>query len=199
MPRPKQRTPALREHVLTVAITTLSDDGIAAFTVRRVAEAATTSPGTVYELFGDKAGLVREIYFEGFARLRNRLDELPETADPRADLHAAVHAFRDFGRDNVALADVMFSRPLADFDPGRAEREASVAVRKFFVWRVSRGIDAGLFAGNAIDLAHAVLALAQGLAIQERTGWLGSSRASADRRWKVATNALLDGFAPRDE
>ena len=63
MPRTKQRTPALREQLLVVALDTLDRDGVAGLTTRRVAERAATSTPAVYELFGDKAGLVREVFF----------------------------------------------------------------------------------------------------------------------------------------
>ena len=65
MPRPKQRTPELRDHVLHVALATLAADGVTGFTTRNVARQAQTSTPAVYELFGDKAGLVREVFFEG--------------------------------------------------------------------------------------------------------------------------------------
>ena len=68
MPRAKQRTPELRDRLLEVAIATLSEEGIARFTTRRVAERAGTSVPAVYELFDDKAGLVRAMFFKGFER-----------------------------------------------------------------------------------------------------------------------------------
>ena len=43
MPRPKQRTPELRDHVLTAAIELLARDGVAGFTARSVAREAQTS------------------------------------------------------------------------------------------------------------------------------------------------------------
>src|SRR4029077_11838885 len=55
MPRAKQRTPELRDRLLEAAIATLSEEGIARFTTRRVAERAGTSVPAVYELFDDKA------------------------------------------------------------------------------------------------------------------------------------------------
>ena len=64
MPRPKQRTPELRDQVLKVAISTLNEDGLSGFTTRRVAELAGTSVPAVYELFQDKPGLVRAVFFE---------------------------------------------------------------------------------------------------------------------------------------
>ncbi len=69
MPRAKQRTPELRDRLLEVAVATLNDEGVARLTTRRVAEQAGTSVPAVYELFDDKAGLVRAIFFEGFRML----------------------------------------------------------------------------------------------------------------------------------
>jgi len=196
MPRPKQRTPALRERVLRAAVETLAGDGIAGFTARRVAQDAATSVPAVYELFGDKAGLVREVFFEGFRQLRRRLDELSEGDDPRADLLAVVATFRTFVRENPVLAEIMFSRPFVDFDPGPEDRQATASVREFIVSRVRRAVEAGVIAGDPTDIAHVLLALAQGLAAQEAAGWLGTSAASVNRRWTLAFRAALDGLAP---
>src|SRR5277367_1339106 len=154
MPRAKQRTPELREHVLSVALATLAADGIAGFTTRRVAERARTSTPAVYELFGDKAGLIREVFFAGFRMLGGDFRALAETADPHADLLAAIGAFRDFARRNPVLAQLMFSRQLADFDPGPAEAAAGPAVREFLVGRVRRCTEAGLLHGDSTDIAH---------------------------------------------
>jgi hypothetical protein len=64
------------------------------------------------------------------------------------------------------------------------------------VERVRRCRQAGLFRGDDTDVAHVLLALVQGLSAQEGAGWLGTSRASRDRRWDLAIGALLDGLAP---
>ena len=196
MPRPKQRTPELRDHVLRVAVAMLARHGVAAFTTRRVAEEAATSPPAVYELFGDKAGLVREMFFEGFRLLRRRFERLAESADPRADVVAVVQALRVFVRENPVLAELMFSRPFKDFDPGPSGLEAGRGVREFVVGRVRRCIDAGILAGDATDVAHVLVSMTQGLAATEMAGWLGTSRASVARRWEVAVRAVLDGLAP---
>jgi hypothetical protein len=108
-----------------------------------------------------------------------------------------IQVLRAFARENPALADLMFSRPFADFDPGPAERRAGTSVREFIVAMVRRGIDAGLLAGDETDIAHVLIAVAQGLALQETAGWLGTSKASIDRRWDLAVDAVLDGLSPR--
>jgi len=195
MPRPKQRTPALRDHVLKVALATLEKEGASAFTARHIAARASTSLPAVYELFGDKAGLLRELFFEGFRLLRRRFDALSPAGDAREGLVAVLEAFRLFAREHPVLSDVMFSRPFAHFDPGPSERKAGALVRELLVGRVRRCIDAGVLAGDETDIAHVLLALAQGLALQEKAGWLGTSRASVERRWRLAIDAALAGFA----
>jgi AcrR family transcriptional regulator len=197
MPRAKQRTPELRDRLLRVAVGMLENDGVAGFTTRRVAAGAGTSTPAVYELFGDKAGLVREVFFEGFRLLRQYLDKVPATGDPRSDLVALAGAYRRFALDNPILLDVMFSRPFADFDPAPAEAQAGRAVREFVVGHVQRAIDAGVLAGDATDNAHVLLAITLGLADAENASRLGTSKASVDRRWALGIESALDGLARR--
>ena len=195
MPRPKQRTRELRERVLQAAVDMLTTEGVAGVTTRRVAEEAGTSTPAVYELFGDKAGLVREMFFEGFRMLYRRLDELSSSGDPRADMIAVMPVLRGFGQDNPALARLMFSTAFAEFDPGPSERLAGAAVREFIVARVRRCTDSRVIAGDPVDIAHVLLAVAQGLILQETAGWLGTSTASMDRRWDLATAAFANGLS----
>jgi AcrR family transcriptional regulator len=197
MPRPKQRTPALRDAVLTAAIEVLSREGMAGFTTRRVAQEAGTSLPAVYELFTDKAGLVRAVYFEGFRRLGRQLTQVPETDSPLADLEQLIAVFRRFCLDFPALARVMFSRPFQDFDPTPEDLASMGAptVREVLLARVARCVDHGVLRGDPLDIAHVLLALAQGLAVQEGGRWLGGSAESVNRRWRVGVQGLLRGFA----
>jgi AcrR family transcriptional regulator len=194
MPRPKQRTPELRDRVLQVAVSTLNQDGLSGFTTRRVAERAGTSVPAVYELFGDKSGLLRAVFFEGFRMLSRALLTVSETDDAVSDVQRLIPVFRRFCLDYPALARVMFSRPFQDFDPG-PEELASPSVREIFVGKIKRCTDAGLLTGDPVDIAHVLLALAQGLAVQEGARWLGKSKASVNRRWEVGVTGILRGFA----
>jgi hypothetical protein len=65
------------------------------------------------------------------------------------------------------------------------------------VCRERRCIDAGLIHGDDVDIAHALIALVHGLASAESSQRLGSTRASIDRRWTLANEALLTGLAAR--
>jgi len=197
MPRTKLRTPELKQRLRDAAIEVLTRQGPGGLTTRTVAEAADTSTPAVYELFGDKAGLVREVFFEGFRVLRARLAATPESGDPVADLRELAVAYRVFINEHPQLARVMFSRPFGDFDPGPAETQAGASVRTLVVGRVQRCIGAGEMDGDATDIAHGLVALIQGLAEAEISRRLGSCRASVDRRWEVAIDAMLAGLRPR--
>jgi len=96
---------------------TLVADGVTGFTTRRVAQAARTSTPAVYELFDDRAGLVREMFFQAFRQPGGRFDQLDATDDPRQDLIEVIGTLRGFVVDHPALGQLMFSRPFSDFDP----------------------------------------------------------------------------------
>jgi AcrR family transcriptional regulator len=195
MPRPKQRTPELAEHVLEVALRLLTREGPAALTARRLAGEAGTSTSAVYELFGDKGGVVRALFFSGFERLGAALAELPPAGDPVEHLVALARRYRGFLLAHPALSAVMLSRPFASFDPAPEEAAAGAAVRELILAAVGRAVAAGRLHGDPVDVAHAFVALVHGLAAAEGARRLGTSSASVERRWDVAVRALLAGFA----
>jgi AcrR family transcriptional regulator len=186
----------LRDHVRSVAVELLARDGVAGFTARRVAREAETSTPAVYELFGDKGGLIRELFFEGFRLLHRHLETLPDSDDPRADLVALVTLYRGFVRENPVLSEVMFAHPFTDFEASKPELRAGNSVRSIIVARVRRCIEAGILQGEETDIAHVLVALAQGLAAAENSSRLGTTRKSIDRRWALAVDVVLDGLSP---
>ena len=109
MPRQKQRTEELRERILEAAVDLIAAEGVSGFTTRRIVEEASTSIPAMYELFGDKSGLVREIFFEGFRLLRSRFDALEQSEDPRSDLVSLVQTFPAFlhGEPDPRSSDVL--------------------------------------------------------------------------------------------
>jgi AcrR family transcriptional regulator len=195
MPKPKQRTPELGEQVLAAALRIIGRDGVTALTARRLAEEAGTSPPAVYELFGDKTGVVRAMFFAGFEQLGAALTQAPEGDDPVEDLVALAQTYRGFILAHPALAAVMFSRPFASFDPAPEETAAGAVVRERIVAAVRRAVVAGRLRGDPTDVAHACVALVHGLAAAESARRLGGSPAAVERRWDVAVRALLRGFA----
>jgi DNA-directed RNA polymerase specialized sigma24 family protein len=107
-----------------------------------------------------------------------------------------AEAFRRFVVANPVLAQVMFSRPFADFDPTTEDDKAGVKVREIFVRHVRAAVDAGLLVGDPTDIAHLFFAFVEGLAAAESAQRLGASQRSVDRRWHLGLDALINGLSP---
>jgi hypothetical protein len=151
------------------------------------------------------AGRVRAVRGQGRAGPADVLRGVP-AARPRAghgagdrrslaDVEGLALVFRRFCLQRPALAQVMFTRPFADFDPGPDEVAAGASVREVFIGRIQRCVDARLLGGDPTDIVQVLLALVQGLAVQEGGRWLGNSRGSVNRRWTLGGKTLLKGFA----
>jgi len=193
VPPTKERTPELRNRILDVALDTLVTQGVAAMTTRRIAALAGTSPPAIYELFGHKAGLVRELFYEGFRRLLSAFEQRQTNDDPIADLIETILTFRDFANSNPRLFSVMYAQPFEVYEPNPEERHIGDSTRRFVVERVERCQDTGLLIADPADIAHGLLGLAIGLATQETAGWLGSTEATRSRRWSTAVRAFVEG------
>jgi AcrR family transcriptional regulator len=199
VPRLKQRTNDLRERGLATALAVLAEDGVTGLTTRAVAHRAGASVPAIYEVFGDKAGLIREVFIEGFRLLGADLAALPANEDPLDALRELAVRFRRFVVRNPVLAEVMFSRPFADFDPTADEVKPAVTVRRIFVRHVRTAVDAGLLTGDPTDIALVFFTLVDGMAAAENARRLGSSKQSVDRRWRLAVTALLRGLGTESD
>jgi AcrR family transcriptional regulator len=196
MPRLKQRTVDLHERAVESALAVLVDKGVAGLTTRTVAQHARASVPAIYEVFGDKAGLIREVFFHGFRLLGDELTRIPSSSDPVRDLRQVCDEFRQFVLVNPVLAQVMFTRPFADFEPTEDDNKAGLKVSKVFVQHTRAAIDAGQLVGDPTDIAHLFFAFVEGLAAAESAHRLGGSQRAVDRRWSLGLDALVNGLTP---
>ena len=198
MPRTKQRTPELRTRVPAAAADLLAEEGVAGLTARSLAARADTSAPALYELFGDKSGVVRELYFEGFRQLSGELAASAESSDPLADLWTLWPRCTAGSSGPIASwprscsrGRSRISRRARTSSPRRARSRSSI------VGRVRRCIEAGRLRGDETDVAQVLVALIQGMAFAEAAGRLGTSTESVERRWRLAIGAALNGFGGR--
>jgi AcrR family transcriptional regulator len=193
VPRAKQRTPALSDSVLRTTLDLVETEGVS-LTARSVAAAANTSPAALYELFGDKAGLLRAVFFEGFGLLAEELASVATTSDPHRDLVATLATTRRFALDRPMLFELMFARPFAEFRPGPDDHAAAAAVYRTVMGRVDRCLHSGVLAGDRIDVAQVLIATNRGLIAAELAGILGATPVSRERRWALGVEAVLAGL-----
>jgi AcrR family transcriptional regulator len=115
--------------LVEAAARVLAEEGPAALTSRRLAAEIGSSTMAVFSRFQNMGEVRRAVREEGFARLDARLDTLPETDDPVADLVAAGVTYFAEGVANPHLYRAMFlDRPPQDDDLGAGTYQRLVAV-----------------------------------------------------------------------
>jgi len=157
MPRPKAHDEALRARLLEQAGETLSTQGLAALSLRRLAADTGTSTTAVYALFGGKQPLLRAVLDEAFRRLGAHLQRVAPSPDPLEDVVALGLAHRDSALADPHLYDVMFGG-LQVGPPDATSAEAAAAVFDPLRRIVDRAAGAGLLRSGA-DPATATLAI----------------------------------------
>ncbi|MCB0982107.1 MAG: TetR/AcrR family transcriptional regulator [Acidimicrobiaceae bacterium] len=153
--------------LLEAADRLLAAEGAGALTIRRMAAEAGVSTMNVYSRFGGKDGVVEQLFLNGFALLAARLDAVPTTDDPLADLQGCGQAYRCFALDQPTLYSVMFDRVVPDFDPGEQAMSAAFATLGHLAARLQRAMEHGLLrpadplhaAGIVWSTCHGVVSL----------------------------------------
>ena len=197
MGRPRVHDEQTERELLAAAEGLLAGEGAEALSVRRLAEAAGTTPRAIYSVFGGKDGLVRALYREAFRALARDLDALPLTADPAADLVAAgVRGFRRWALQHPELFRLAFERAEADAPPTVQDSEVARAAFERLIGRVRRLAEQGLIAPGSVEpLAVAFHSLCEGLASVERRRTLPLPwRRDPEAVWTASLAALVRGF-----
>lgn len=158
-----------RTRLIEQAAEVLTHEGPHALTTRRVAAAAGTSTNALYTLIGGKEELLREIYREAFTRLAAAFAAVPRTDDPLADYMNIGRAYVEQALRHPALYEVMFACPAPEFEPSPEDAAFAWSTFETNIEGAQRCIDAGLFVGDATEIAtsmwcvsHGVVSLALG-------------------------------------
>jgi AcrR family transcriptional regulator len=153
-------TASTRETLLEAALRLLVERGPGALRIRDIAAATNKSTMGVYTHFGNKQGLLEQLYLYGFERLEERLQGVRSEGNDREELLEFALAYRQFALDNEALYGLMFERATPDFVPSDASRMAGLMTfellqARLAAWRPD-------FKNPAAD-AHLVWATMHGL------------------------------------
>ena len=161
-------SPRQRE-ILTVARTLLTDEGVEALTVGRIAKALAIKPPSLYKHFAGKREIEAALIAEGLQKQAEALEPVQD------DLASLATAYRAFALANPQLYRLMTERPLPhDLLPRGLEARAAAPLLKA--------------AGDA-DRSRALWGFVHGMVTLEIAGrfppW-----ARLDRAWAKAVLAL---------
>lgn len=166
---PRRADPVTREALIEIAARLLARDGPQALTARRIAAEAGKSTMGVYTHFGSMRGLVREIVYEGFARLQEHMTSVPSTDDPVADMALLGRAYRHNAVTNPHLYAVMFGgMTLAGFSLSEHDRQHGRYTLSHVVECARRCLEVGRFEpADAGLIAHQMWIATHGLVTLE--------------------------------
>ena len=200
MGRPRKHNEQTRVELRDAAERIITAGGLAAFSVRAVAQEANTTTRAVYSLFESKEGLLVDALAQrAFEFLVEHIDRIEETDDPAADLIAVgVPMFRRFILERPALYRIAFQRIVPEFRPGPEVVAARTQAWSRLMAKVRRLGEAGLLGNHsATEAAVAFNAMVEGLANAELRGTVlpNLPEGQEEQAWRRALATLVTGFA----
>ena len=197
------RKAAQRRALLDGASEILMQDGPAGLSLRKLAARVGVSTMAVYTAFGGKEGLMRALFEEAFERLAEAQARAPASRDPLISLANSAAAYRRFALANPAYYALMISitMPLdsqerhAKDDVPAARSIAGQRAFSFLLDGIERAQKGGLLRTDVPtrQIADSFWAMVHGLCSLELAGY-DASKAAADRRFAIATEAIMRGF-----
>jgi AcrR family transcriptional regulator len=193
---PRTADPALRTELIETAARLVATEGRSGLTLRRLAAEVGTSTMAVYTHFGGMDELRREVRREGFARLRARLQAVPETRDPVVDLSLLGAAYYLSATAAPNLYRAMFlDGPVDDDDLG-----TGLDTFMFLVEGVQRCQAAGRIPAadpaDPAELALEIWALTHGIVTLQMSGLVPVAQAIERLRTAVRSLFLAWGDQP---
>jgi AcrR family transcriptional regulator len=191
---PRRLDPNVRTALIDTAARLLSEEGPSALSTRRLAAEAGTSTMAVYTYFGSMSALVREIVYEGFARLQRLFDLVEPTEDAVADMALLGRAYRCNAVANPDVYDVMFGRStLAGFALTEEDRQHGRYTLNAVVDCAGRCVATGRFRqDDPVLVAHEMWLGVHGTVTLELGAYLIDPY-DADRCFEVQLVSLMVG------
>jgi AcrR family transcriptional regulator len=198
--RPREHDEQTRAALRVAAERLVAEGGVAAFSVRRVAEEASTTTRAVYSLFGSKEGLLVDALAQGaFEFLADAIDQLGDTDDPVEDLVAVgPKVFRRLVLEHPALYRIAFQRIASGLNPGPELAAARERAFSGLLGKVARLEPGGLLGRKTVrEAAVEFNAMMEGLANAELRGavFRNLPEGEEERAWRDALTTLVRGFA----
>ena len=176
----------LKNALIEAGIQILSQDGLHALSLRKVAQKAGVSHAAPYAHFPDKQALIAAISTEGFRRLHASLEAVTaqHAGDPLSQLSEGAWAYTEFALQNPGIFKVMFSSALEK----ERDHPALVEMAQRTFRLVVEVVKANQAAGNLRPATPDLLAVSIWSAVHGLSALILEGQVS---------HTVLDNFSPR--
>jgi AcrR family transcriptional regulator len=157
--RRRRRHEAKRATIVAEAWALARRDGLAAISLRDLAERVDLRQPSLYAYFDSKLALYDAMFADGNRQLLERVAQLPSAHDPREALVEFVELCVRFSSEDVVRHQLLFQRTIPAFEPSpesyeRALEFYSLAQQRLAAAGVTDPGDADLFSAIVSGLAH---------------------------------------------
>ena len=125
--RTQRRHAAKRDAIVAEAWILARRDGLAALSLRDLAERVDLRQPSLYAYFDSKLALYDAMYVDGYHQMLEQVRDLPQVDDPREALIQFVEFCVQFATEDVVRHQLLFQRTIPGFKPSLASRELSSA------------------------------------------------------------------------
>jgi AcrR family transcriptional regulator len=182
---------AVRERLCDAAARIFVEEGEAALSMRRLAAEVGCSPMAPYRHFADKEALVAAVRAAAFSRLADALDGVAQDGRHRAaDIG---EAYVRFARENPAAYKLMFDLAQPDESAYPELAAAAARARSTMTGYVHELVEAGVLAGDPVQLGFVFWATIHGLIVLDLAGRIPADPGFEALR-RTALGALMRGL-----
>jgi AcrR family transcriptional regulator len=168
------------DQILTVAWELAGRDGLAAISLRELADRVDMRQPSLYTYFSSKAALYDAMFAQGFQQLVDEREHLDVSNDPSVALRQGCRHFIDFCVENPVRYQLLFQHSIPGFHPS----VESMAIAERALGFLQRWLqDAGVTDPAGLDLMRAMLLGVAGEQIANEPG---------GQRWTRFTDDLAD-------
>lgn len=138
-----QHAEIVRLNIIEVAAAIMQENGPEAVTIRKVAEKMECPTKIIYNLFGSKEGLAKELFLEGCKLLAASFQAVPEQANLKLYLRDLSQAYWDFSRNYTSYYMVMFGGAFSEFKPEEESLQAIGTALQQVITIITKAIEQG--------------------------------------------------------
>jgi AcrR family transcriptional regulator len=193
----EQHQQKLREGILDDASDLLVQKGPNALTMRRIAETVGCSTTVLYTMFGNKQGLVDELYLRGFNILRQSLEAVSHPGNTNDYIYALCLAYRDFALSNQTYYSIMFFKVIPKYAPSGTNLKLGQDSLELLVQAIQNDVsDREVTRDEAWEIARVIWATVHGHVGLELIGHFNYAEVSPQQMLERALQALVNELLP---
>lgn len=189
-----QHNELLRRSIIEAAALIMEESGPEAVTIRKVAEKMECPTKIIYNLFGSKEGLAKELFMEGCKLLAEAFRAVPVQTDLKPYLLDLGQAYWNFSKEHTSYYRVMFGGAFSEFKPEEESLQAIGTALQQITTIITKAIEQGFISEkDPILVVHLVWASLHGV-IHLYLGGHIPNEATAKTLYDRAVSNLIQTF-----